>query len=109
MREKIARAICQARIVGNQKPDDPMGVLHTTLGPEGTPPYRWQTHLREAAAVLALIAPAIEEQRFDDLVSGFKEGALAVHQNWQEDRDPDFTEAAHDYARAALSPKSEKK
>jgi hypothetical protein len=25
-------------------------------------------------------------------------GAMDVHENWQEDRDPDFTEAAHDYA-----------
>jgi hypothetical protein len=65
IREKIARAICQARCVGNQKPDDPMGVLFTSTGTEATPPYRWQTHLPEADAVLALYAPVMEEnERF---------------------------------------------
>jgi hypothetical protein len=38
-----------------------MGVLFTATGTEGTPPYRWQTHLPEADAVLALIEPVIEE------------------------------------------------
>lgn len=42
-----------------------------------------------------------EEQR-DSVVAAYVAGATAVHENWQEDRDPEFQEAAWDYA-AALS------
>ena len=34
----------------------------------------------------------------DMIVKAYIAGATDVHNNWQEDRDPDFTEAAHDYA-----------
>jgi hypothetical protein len=30
-------------------------------------------------------------------IAAYRQGALDVHQNYQPDRDPDFTEAAHDY------------
>lgn len=46
------------------------------------------------------LSPHIRER--DDvktaIIAAYEAGALAVHENWQEDRDPDFTEAAHDYA-----------
>lgn len=32
------------------------------------------------------------------VIAAYIQGAMDVHNNWQEDRDPDFTEAAHDYA-----------
>ena len=38
----------------------------------------------------------------DAIIAAYEAGALAVHENWQEDRDPDFTEAAHDYAANAI-------
>jgi hypothetical protein len=54
--ERVARAICEARCVGNQKPDDMMGILHSARGgPRPTPPYRWQMELKPArAAILAM-------------------------------------------------------
>jgi hypothetical protein len=54
--EMVARAICEARCVGHQKPDDMMGLLHTgPNGPEPTRPYRWEMELRPArAAILAV-------------------------------------------------------
>jgi cell division septum initiation protein DivIVA len=50
----------------------------------------------------------VNEQRLDELaearelrqeqvVAAYIAGAQAVHENWQEDRCPDFTEAAHDH------------
>jgi hypothetical protein len=44
------------------------------------------------------------ESKFDALVSAFRAGAIAVHRHWRPDEEaiPDFTEAAHDYARDAL-------
>lgn len=33
----------------------------------------------------------------DKVIAAYAQGAMDVHENWQEDRDPDFTEAAHDY------------
>ena len=70
----------------------------------------WQ----EAAAILAALAEerdaaeaeaaALREALRDEIVMAYEQGALDVHLNWQEDRDPDFSEAASDYAasRAAL-------
>lgn len=57
-----------------------------------------------AAIPLVKMREALEEERRDAIIAAYIAGALAVHKNWQEDRDPDFTEAAHDYASdAALS------
>lgn len=36
------------------------------------------------------------------VIAAFEAGCLAVHQNYHEDRDPDFTEAAIDYANHVL-------
>ena len=49
-------------------------------------------------------AAALREALRDEIVMAYEQGALDVHLNWQEDRDPDFSEAASDYAasRAAL-------
>jgi hypothetical protein len=33
----------------------------------------------------------------DKVITAYMQGAMDVHENWQEDRDPDFTEAAHNY------------
>lgn len=33
----------------------------------------------------------------DKVIAAYIQGAEDVHENWQEDRDPDFSEAAHDY------------
>lgn len=38
----------------------------------------------------------------DHVVAAYEQGALDVHCNWQEDADPDFKEAAYDYAASAL-------
>jgi hypothetical protein len=44
----------------------------------------------------------IDDEAMDDLKAmiceAYKAGALAVHDNWLEGSNPDFTEAAHDYA-----------
>lgn len=40
----------------------------------------------------------IPEQFVELLKSAYIAGATDVHNNWQEDRDPDFSEAASDYA-----------
>lgn len=37
------------------------------------------------------------------IANAFDDGCRAVHENYQEDRDPDFTEAASDYASDAIS------
>jgi hypothetical protein len=39
----------------------------------------------------------------DAVIKAYIAGATDVHEHWQEDNDPDFTEAAHDYASAALT------
>lgn len=48
-------------------------------------------HLRDEARSQAL------EESHDAIKAAYIQGALDVHTNWQEDRDPDFTEAASDY------------
>lgn len=52
----------------------------------------------------ALSRPTLgrEDDMKDAIIAAYEAGALAVHENWQEDRDPDFTEAAHDYAANAI-------
>ena len=60
--ERVARAICLAGCVGNQGPDDPMGVLHLAKGVEYTPPYRWQLHTRQATAAIAAMDTRLREQ-----------------------------------------------
>jgi hypothetical protein len=114
LRDKIARAVCQARCVGNQKPDDPMGVLHTATGTEATPPYRWQTHLREADAVLALIGPVMgENERLRGTLENIVNHESTVsddHTECENCRDAFFDDyfEVRALARAALSQKSEK-
>lgn len=55
---RVARAICQARCVGNQRPDDMMGLEN---GTKPTPPYRWQCEIPAATA-------AIEASRVEGMV-----------------------------------------
>lgn len=45
----------------------------------------------------AIRLAALEEMQAE-IIAAYKQGALDVHNHWQDDRDPDFTEAAHDYA-----------
>lgn len=52
--ERVARAICKAQCVGNQTPDDLMGVLHIPA-PEQTRPYRWELSVKAAQAALDTI------------------------------------------------------
>jgi hypothetical protein len=52
--ERVARAICKAQCVGNQTPDDLMGVLHIPA-PEQTRPYRWELSIKAAQAALDTI------------------------------------------------------
>jgi hypothetical protein len=54
--ETVARAICQAGCVGNQTPDDLMGVQHLPRY-EKTPPYRWELHIRQSEAALEAARP----------------------------------------------------
>jgi hypothetical protein len=52
----------------------------------------------------------LSAERFDDVVAAYRAGAEAVHDHWAERSDevsaegniggPDFTEAAHEYARS---------
>ncbi len=45
----------------------------------------------------------IREADLAEMVAiAFEAGCRAVHENYQEDRDPDFTEAAYDYARSVV-------
>lgn len=63
-----------------------------------------ETHLKLVAAERAL-GELLDEVE-GEIVGAYERGAMDVHRNWQEDSDPDFKEAAHDYAasrRAALS------
>jgi hypothetical protein len=66
--------------------------------------------LANPKAVLELIARvrALEEARRDEIVAAFEAGALAVHENYQPDTDPDFKEAAYDYAASLLTKKEER-
>ena len=43
-------------------------------------------------------AEALRKRRRDEVVSAYIQGANDVHANWREDKAPDFTEAAMDYA-----------
>ena len=43
------------------------------------------------------MAQDIIAQREEEVIAAYIQGAKDVHENWQPDRDPDFTEAAHDY------------
>lgn len=36
------------------------------------------------------------------VAEAFAAGCMAVHENYQPDRDPDFTEAANDYAQSVM-------
>lgn len=48
--------------------------------------------------------PAItREELVEMLTEAFREGCQAVHDNYQPDPDPDFSEAASDYAASILS------
>ncbi len=54
-------------------------------------------------AIFALLQPGVVSvEQGEDVrgmvIAAFEAGCQAVHDNYQEDRDPDFTEAAHDYA-----------
>jgi hypothetical protein len=53
-------------------------------------------------AAIAAHDSAMAETLRDAVVAAYIAGATDVHNNWQEDRDPDFTEAAHDYAADAI-------
>ena len=65
---------------------------------------RDNTTLADIADNAEAEAAALREALRDEIVMAYEQGALDVHLNWQEDRDPDFSEAASDYAasRAAL-------
>lgn len=53
-------------------------------------------------------APVVpDDQLRDAIIAAYVQGATDVHQNYQPDRSPDFTEAAHDYAASAMAPDSE--
>lgn len=41
---------------------------------------------------------AMRDDRHGEIVSAYIQGALDVHEHYEPDIDPDFTEAAHDYA-----------
>jgi hypothetical protein len=63
----------------------------------------WQTWAPEARAAIAAYESAVTERVRDAVIKAYIAGATDVHEHWQEDNDPDFTEAAHDYASAALT------
>jgi hypothetical protein len=44
-----------------------------------------------------------EDEMNDAIAKAYIAGATDVHNNYQEDRDPDFAEAAHDYV-ASIDP-----
>lgn len=53
-------------------------------------------------------SPLRDDELKRQLQLAYEAGAMDVHENWQEDRDPDFSEAASDYVAsldfAALTP-----
>jgi hypothetical protein len=56
-----------------------------------------------ARVACAAYESAVSERVRDAVIKAYIAGATDVHEHWQEDSDPDFTEAAHDYASAALT------
>jgi hypothetical protein len=74
-----------------------------------------------AQAALAIVEPklkALEEAQFNNLVKAYQAGAYDVHDHWADagegerfcmarDETPDFTEAAHDKARALLNTRAQ--
>jgi hypothetical protein len=59
--------------------------------------------MAQARAAVAACESAVTERVRDAVIKAYIAGATDVHEHWQEDNDPDFTEAAHDYASAALT------
>lgn len=60
--------------------------------------------IRGIRALLEVLpqARAARSELKDHVIAAYEQGALDVHGNWQEDADPDFKEAAYDYAASAL-------
>lgn len=60
--------------------------------------------IRGVRALLDVLpaARAARTELKDHVVAAYEQGALDVHANWQEDADPDFKEAAYDYAASVL-------
>ncbi len=84
---------------------------HVMLGYENAPPHwpsigqltRWLMVLRDQPAMRAADNKDAGDGLRDAVVKAYIQGAHDVHDNWQGDRDPDFTEAALDYACEALA------
>lgn len=93
--EAVARAIC---LVHGQDPDE-FAPLTEICSAENQPELWWRFYEEDAHAALSAISalPQALGVGRDELVAAYIAGAAAVHENYQEDRDPEFGEAAYDY------------
>lgn len=92
--ERVARAICRSACVGDQSPDDLMGVLYLPSY-EKTPPYRWQMHTKqaEAALVAAQARQPVEDAR-EAKWAKWPEGDAGDALDWALDHSSGRIEAA---------------
>jgi hypothetical protein len=59
---------------------------------------------RERAVVPSEEVAAWQDELDRIIIAAYEQGALDVHNNWQEDADPSFSEAARDYASSVRPP-----
>lgn len=71
---------------------------------EGQPMAGWSPAdcPTEIVVDMANTISELRESLRDHIINAYVEGAYQVHTHWQEDADPDFGEAASDYAASVL-------
>lgn len=97
--DRIAASISEGPLKGWSPMDCPTEIITDLLNMlSGQPSSGFVRGVEERSSISADAMDAV----FDSIRDAYKAGAIDVHTHYQEDRDPDFAEAADDYGRSVI-------